>query len=246
LPNRYATILPALILVTGVAQANEPSTIETRVDGIARALEFTVTIEGSGVYGAGVLVAPSDGLVLTNWHVVQAMSAPRITFSDGAQEPGQVVEHDEQLDLALVHIAPQKRRPAPTFGDAAQLRPGEELYAIGNPRHLGFTVSRGIVSFVGRPVEGVKYVQTDLPINEGNSGGPLVNARGELFGVMSFVLKRAQGLSFALPASYAPKRFAQLGDSLQRQRREASVVGVQPAVRAEALPEAHRPAEQRH
>ncbi len=183
------------------------------MDGIARALAFTVVIDdGSGDYGAGTLVEPAAGLVLTNYHVVEDMDAPRVTFSDGAQFDGKVVEFDRKIDLALIEIPPQKR-PAPVFGDATTLKPGEELYAIGNPRRLGFSVARGIVSFVGRPVEGLKYLQTDLPINEGNSGGPLVNARGELIGVMTFVLKHAQGLSFALPARYAQARFKRLGEA---------------------------------
>jgi serine protease Do len=91
---------------------------------------------------------------------------------------------------------------------------------------MSFTVSRGIVSYVGREVEGTRYLQTDLPINDGNSGGPVVNARGELVGLMSFVLKRSQGLSFALPFNYAAVRFAarlgkhaQAGDYLDRFRR---------------------------
>jgi serine protease Do len=244
LPNRR--ILALLLLAAAFAFAFAPSRAgATRADGIARAIAYSAVIEGSGVYGAGVLVAPADGLLVTNWHVVQEMASPTISFSDGARFAGQVVDHDAKLDLALLRIAPQ-HRPAPTLGDADHLRPGEELYAVGNPRHLGFTVSRGIVSFVGRLVDGLGYVQTDLPINEGNSGGPLVDERGELVGVMTFMLKRAQGLSFALPIGYAPSRFPLLRDALDRQRRETSVMGVKPAPRAEALPGTDRPADEGH
>jgi S1-C subfamily serine protease len=178
-------------------------------DAIARALEFTVTIEADGVYGSGILMAPDEGLVITAHHVVEEMRNPQVAFADGKSYPAHVLDVDRTLDLALLRIAKQQR-PAPTVGDATLLRPGDEVYAIGNPRRLGFTVSRGIVSFVGRPMDGARYVQTDLPINDGNSGGPVVNARGELVGMMSFILRRAQGISFALPVNYAAERFAPL------------------------------------
>jgi len=172
-------------------------------EAIARALQFTVTIEGGDTYGSGILVDPAQGLVLTAWHVVEEMQSPTVTFADGATTAGKVVESDRVLDLALVKIAPQPERPVPAVGDALALRPGDELYAVGCPRHLAFTVSRGIVSFVGRKMDGVRWLQSDLPINDGNSGGPVVNARGELVGVMSFILRRGQGLSFALPINYS-------------------------------------------
>jgi S1-C subfamily serine protease len=154
-------------------------------------------------------MAPAAGLVVTALHVVEEMRAPRVAFADGRSFDAHVVESDKALDLALLEIPPQ-RRSAPVLGDATALRPGEEVYAIGYPRRLGFTVSRGIVSFVGRVMEGTRWIQTDLPINDGNSGGPVVNARGELVGMMSFILRKAQGISFALPANYAAERFPRL------------------------------------
>jgi S1-C subfamily serine protease len=217
----------ALVLVACAASSAVAATAPDATDGIARAIAYTVTLEGNGVYGAGVLVAPAAGLVLTNLHVIEDMKEPRATFFDGTSAPAKVKEIDRTLDLALVEVPPQPARPAPVWGDATRLRPGEEVYAVGNPRHLSFTVSRGIVSFVGRMMDGgTRYLQTDLPINDGNSGGPVVNARGELVGLMTFVLKHAQGLSFALPVNYAATRFAvQLGkqrqpaDYLERFRR---------------------------
>jgi len=240
LTTHRLTAASALLLLLGVAHADPPP---QPADGIERALAYTVTIEGSGIYGSGVLVSPALGLVLTSYHVVEEMTAPRVTFFDGVAVPAKLVELDRTLDLALLSIPPQ-RRAAPVWGDASALRAGEELYAIGNPRHLGFTVSRGIVSFVDRPVDGMRYLQTDLPINEGNSGGPVLNARGELVALSSFILKRAQGLSFALPVSYASQRFAgRLGDPLQRQRREPSTGYAQSPPRAVRLPTRGGPAE---
>lgn len=168
------------------------------------ALDWSVTIEGDGTYGAGVLIDPPRGLVLTCLHVVTDMKQPRVSFSDGAAFAATVVDTDKSLDVALLRVAPQ-RRSTPAVGEPDG--PGEEIFAVGCPRHLAFTLSRGIVSFVGRVVDGVRWLQTDLPMNEGNSGGPVINARGELLGLMSFVYRNGQGLSFALPARAAVDRF---------------------------------------
>jgi S1-C subfamily serine protease len=209
--RRAAGGLAAFSLIASLMIAAAPTRASTPQDGIALALKYTVTIEGDGVYGSGVLIAPDEGLVLTNWHVVDGMNAPRVTFEDGLTAPARLVEFDRALDLALLKVPPQ-RRVAPVWSDLASVRPGDEVFAVGCPRHLAFTVSRGIVSFVNRLVDGMRYLQTDLPINDGNSGGPVVNQRGELVGLMTFVYRRAQGLSFALPIHYAAERFsARLG-----------------------------------
>jgi S1-C subfamily serine protease len=200
--RRAALLFLVLFASRALGQAETPPQ-----DGIARALAYTVTIEGQGLYGSGVLVDAAAGLVLTNWHVVSEMREPRCTFLDGETVLAKVLDSDRALDLALLKVPPQKRLQ-PAWGEAARLRPGDEVFAVGCPRHLAFTVTRGIVSFVGRLVDGLRYLQTDLPINDGNSGGPVVNARGELVGIVTFVYRRAQGLSFALPAETALERFA--------------------------------------
>jgi S1-C subfamily serine protease len=174
--------------------------------GVARALGYTVTLEGGGLYGAGVLVAPERGLVLTSAHVIADGAPPRATFFDGAEAPTRVLQIDRALDLALLAVPPQPRRAPPPL-DAAPLAAGDEVYAVGNPHRLGFSVCRGIVSYVGRSLGGGRYLQTDLPIHDGDSGGPVVNARGELVGIVSFVLARTGGLAFALPVDAALARF---------------------------------------
>ena len=198
---------PPTPAITAVAAPDAEGT----VDAVDRALRTTVVLEGDGIYGAGILVDPPHGTVLTAWHVVEDMKDPRVTAYDGRVAPGQLLAKDTKLDLALLSV-PGLRSPdlaPPRWGDAARLRPGEEVYAIGSPRRMAFTVSRGIVSYVGRPMEGLRYVQLDMAINDGNSGGPVVTKRGELVGIMSFILRRAQGLAFALPATIAAERFPQ-------------------------------------
>lgn len=183
------------------AVAGEPQ------EGLARALDFTVTLEGDGRYGAGVLADPRAGLVVTALHVVDGMHAPRATFHDGTQAAARLIASDRALDLALLSVPPT-RGAKPRLGDPARLRPGDELFAIGCPRRLPFSVARGIVSYVGRVIDGVRWLQTDLPINVGDSGGPVVDAKGEWLGMTSFVLREGQGLSFALPVDEIAHRFA--------------------------------------
>ncbi len=173
------------------------------VAAVAGALRISVMIEGGGVYGAGIFLDPAKGIILTNQHVVQEMHTPRVTAYDGRTATGAVIAVDKARDLAILS-APGLASPhlqAPRFGHAMNLLPGEEVYAVGMPRKLPFTVSRGIVSYVGREMDGARYLQVDMNINDGNSGGPVVSDTGELVGVMSFIYRRSQGLSFALPTS---------------------------------------------
>jgi S1-C subfamily serine protease len=195
----------ALAQPPSVSPPPTPSNAEE--DIVDRALRQTVLIEGDGSYGSGIVLVPKRGLILTNWHVVEDMKAPRVTFFDGKSGFARVVDSDKGLDLALLQ-GPATDAPAPEIGDAIDLRAAQPLYAIGSPRKLGFTVSRGIVSYMGRNMDGTRFIQTDLPINEGNSGGPVITSRGCVVGVMSFILRRSTGLAFALPINYAIERFA--------------------------------------
>jgi len=94
------------------------------------------------------------------------------------------------------------------LGSATALGVGDEVLAVGSPRKMYFSVSRGMVSFPNRYLDGIEYIQTDLPINVGNSGGPLVDRQGRIVGVVSFILRDSQGISFALPIDRALARFA--------------------------------------
>lgn len=193
-----------------------PATIRSAA---ARALAYTVTIEERGIYGSGILVVPRAGLILTAAHVVSDMSRPQVSFDDGHRFPGRLLDIDRGLDLALLEIPPQER-PAPQLGDALTLDAGDEVYAVGCPRHLPFSVARGIVSYLGRIMDGARWLQTDIPVNEGNSGGPVVDRTGRLVAMTSFILRRAQGLSFALPIAYALERFSQLTPLADREQLE--------------------------
>ena len=149
------------------------------------------------------------GLVLTCWHVVEDQSEIQVTLSDGSEHRARVRGYDAKLDVALLQIDAQGLAVAQA-GDAHALEAGDDVFALGAPRKMAFSISRGMVSFAERDVEGVRYLQTDLPLNPGNSGGPVVNASGEVVGLASFVLRESQGISFALPIRYAQERFATL------------------------------------
>lgn len=196
-----------------------PTSPKASRSAAARALAYTVTIEEHGTYGSGILVVPRAGLILTAAHVVSDMSHPQVSFGDGQRFPGRLLETDRGLDLALLEIPPQER-PAPQFGNALDLDAGDEVYAVGCPRHLPFSVARGIVSYLGRLMDGARWLQTDIPVNEGNSGGPVVDRTGRLVAMTSFILRRAQGLSFALPIDYALERFPQLTPLTDRDQLE--------------------------
>jgi len=209
LPPRLRTTLGltsvggALIFFAFLTSKPAPASTDlpTTVNSVDAALRVSVMIEGDGVYGSGILIDPHRGLVLTNQHVVQDMHTILLTGYSGRTSPGVVLGKDAKRDLALLQapglVFPDM--PPPRLGDAGRLRPGDEVFAVGMPRKLAFTVSRGIVSFVGRELEGTQYLQLDMNINDGNSGGPVVDSSGEVVGVMSFIYRRAQGLSFAVP-----------------------------------------------
>lgn len=171
-----------------------------------RALQWTASIRGEGVYGAGIVVDPR-GYVLTNHHVVNGVEKIRVSFTDTEDLPATIVDYDKDLDLALLKVEVTRQVSAPPTG-ILTAEVGDDVFAVGSPRKMNFTVSRGMVSFVGRRIDGRYYLQSDLPTNDGNSGGPVVNDRGEVVGVMTFILRDSQGLAFAVPIEYAYERFA--------------------------------------
>lgn len=171
-----------------------------------RALKFTVSLRGGGVYGSGIVV-DKHGFILTNHHVIQGLDHINATLVDGDEMEARVVDDDKDLDLALLKV--DRELPvAATPADFLDAQVGDDVYALGCPRKMNFSVARGIVSYVGRKMDGHYYVQAAVPTNDGNSGGPVVNDRGEVVGVMTFILRDSQGLAFAIPLDYAYERFA--------------------------------------
>ena len=158
--------------------------------------------------GSGVIVA-SDGLVVTNYHVIKGSDAIRVVLADRREFDAEVVVADEQTDLALLRIdAGAQALPYVELGDSDELEVGDLVLAIGNPFGVGQTVTSGIVSAVARTGVGITdygfFIQTDAAINPGNSGGALVGMDGKLVGINTAIFSRdggSLGIGFAIPSN---------------------------------------------
>jgi putative serine protease PepD len=163
---------------------------------------------GNGVIGVGAgsgVIITDDGLVLTNAHVVDGADTITIRMADGAEMPADLVGSVPENDIALVQVRGASGLVAAELGDSDALQVGDEVVAIGNALNLGDTptVTRGIVSAKGRELEAGEtrlenLLQTDAAINRGNSGGPLVNAAGQVVGINSAGIPAGQNLGFAI------------------------------------------------
>ncbi|PPD42936.1 MAG: serine endoprotease DegQ [Methylobacter sp.] len=157
--------------------------------------------------GSGVIIDSSQGLVLTNNHVIDKADKITVTLNDGRQLNAELVGTDPEADVAIIRI-PADHLTQLAFADSSQLKVGDFVVAIGNPFGLGQTVTSGIISALGRSGLGIEgyedFIQTDASINPGNSGGALVNLRGEFVGMNTAILAPTGGnvgIGFAIPAN---------------------------------------------
>ena len=162
---------------------------------------------GGGV-GSGVVIA-GDGLVLTNSHVVGGTGRVRLSFAGGGQAEARVLGDDPDTDLALLRTELPAGTPAAALGNSKALKRGQLVVAIGNPLGFESTVTAGIVSALGRSLRATSgrliddVIQTDAALNPGNSGGPLVSTAGEVVGINTAMISRAQGICFAVASNTA-------------------------------------------
>jgi Do/DeqQ family serine protease len=208
-------------------------------EGNGRSPRLRPTPRRQGGLGSGVVVT-ADGYILTNNHVVEGASKVRVDFTDGRTFDARVVGTDQPSDLAVLKIAATGLTTV-AVGDSDQARVGDVVLAVGNPLGLGQTVTMGIVSAKGRATASgdqnayEDFIQTDAPINQGNSGGALVSMRGELIGINSQILSPSGGnigIGFSIPSNMAQDVMRQLikGGKVQRGMIGVTVQGVTPEV----------------
>jgi len=152
--------------------------------------------------GTGFYLGEPYGLIITNNHVVREARAATVKCRGAEKALAKVLMTDERFDLAFLQPpATAKNLTALPLGEYTAVKDGDTVLAIGHPYGLNYTATQGVVSRVDRVQQGVHYIQTDTAINPGNSGGPLANARGEVIGVNTFIIKGGDNLGFALPVS---------------------------------------------
>ena len=187
--------------------------------------------------GTGFLISP-DGYVLTNHHVVDNADEVTVKLGDRRELKAKVVGSDAQSDVALLKVE-GSNLPALRLGNSSGVQPGQWVVAIGSPYGLDHSVTAGIVSAIGRNTGGgqqyVPFIQPDVAINRGNSGGPLLNTRGEVVGINSQIFSVSggyQGISFAIPIDTAMNAVEQLKKTGQV-RRGMLGVAMNPAIDAD-------------
>jgi S1-C subfamily serine protease len=190
-------------VVVRVADALRPAVVNLRA-GRGRG-------EGSG---SGILFTP-DGFLLTNHHVIQGNGRVRIRLNDGRELAGRIVGTDPWSDLAVVQ-ADEANLPHAPLGDSSKLRVGQLVVAIGSPFGFESSLTAGVVSALGRTLRSItghlvdNVIQTDAALNPGNSGGPLVDSRGQVIGINTAIIHPAQGICFAIPINMAKDILPQL------------------------------------
>ncbi len=191
-------------------KVSDADLLDAYSNAVVRAVEIVgpavvrLEVGGQGS-GSGFLFA-SDGLLITNSHVIHGASHADVTFADGRIARGEVVGDDPDTDLAVVRVA-GNQLPCASLGDSAAVRVGQIAIAIGNPYGFDCSATAGVVSALGRSLRARSgrlmddVLQTDAALNPGNSGGPLVTSRGEVIGVNTAMIMPAQGLSFAIASN---------------------------------------------
>jgi len=189
----------------------EQELLDSYSNAVIRAVDLVgpavVKLEAGQGAGSGFLIS-SDGLLVTNSHVIQGASHVRVIFSDERSARGEVLGDDADTDLAVVRVA-GNQLPHASFGASGAVRVGQIAIAIGNPYGFQATVTSGVVSALGRSLRARSgrlmddILQTDAALNPGNSGGPLVTSTGEVIGVNTAMIMPAQGLSFAIASNTA-------------------------------------------
>lgn len=213
---------PAVVNIATRGKTRRPIDLPLQNDPLFRRffnLPDLERVQETSSLGSGVIVDAKNGLILTNFHVVENAYEIKVTLTDGREMQAEIIGRDPDTDIAVIHVSGENLVALP-FADSSRLRVGDFVVAIGNPFGLGQTVTSGIVSALGRSGLGIEsiedFIQTDASINLGNSGGALVNLRGELVGINTAILgggnQGSIGIGFAIPINLARDVMSQLID----------------------------------
>lgn len=207
--------------IVTVAHDVGPAVVNIQTESTMRRRDVDPFFDPFGVFGGprtytaqslgSGFVWSSDGIIVTNNHVVEGASRITVNFSDGSQVPARLIGVDPDSDVAVLRVDAKNLLAAP-IGTSSDLLIGETVIAVGNPFGLSGTVTTGVVSALGRSVPSKEagrtftdFIQTDASINPGNSGGPLLNIEGKVIGINTMIYANAQGIGFAIPVDRARK-----------------------------------------
>ncbi|MCO5194702.1 MAG: trypsin-like peptidase domain-containing protein [Anaerolineae bacterium] len=191
-------------LITNLYERVSPSVVNITAEVISYSFFFGA-MPGEGT-GSGFVI-DKEGHIITNWHVVEDAESVAVTFADETTVPAQILGADPANDLAVLLVDVTSVELVPVeWGNSAELKVGQRAIAIGNPFGLESTLTTGVISALGRPLQledgqfVFDVIQTDAAINPGNSGGPLLDSRGRVIGVNTAIRSDAEGIGFTIPA----------------------------------------------
>ena len=196
-------LLPTVVNILAHAEVvADTSTMSAAADQPSQGVQVRTSA------GSGFVVDP-DGVIVTNWHVVDGAYEIYVTFSDGSRAKAEVLNAARIIDIALLKVSAGHPLTAIRWGDSSKVQIGDPVLAIGNPLGIGLSVTAGIVSALNRNIMDTPYddfIQTDAPINHGNSGGPLFDLKGNMIGINTALISptsASAGLGFAIPSNDA-------------------------------------------
>ena len=188
--------------VIKIKSAAEKQLAGAAKDRFKNAIQSVVTVTGTKGFGSGVVISP-DGYIVTNYHVVQGEKNIQVKLNQNIKLKADVVKTNPEYDLALLKLTASELKSLP-FANSDEAEIGDEVYAIGTPSdlELGQTITKGIISGK-RQLENVSYIQSDVSISPGNSGGPLLNDKGQVIGIttMKIISKGVEGIGFSIPSN---------------------------------------------
>ena len=201
----FADLAEKLIpTVVNISTIQQPDQINIPAEGSNGGGEYYDPLEGRVALGSGFIIS-EDGYIITNYHVIENAEVVNVVLFDNTEVEADIIGGDEKTDIALIKIEPPFELDKVTFGDSDAIRVGDWVLAIGNPFGLGGSVTAGIVSAKSRDIAAGPYdnfIQTDAAINQGSSGGPMFNTKGEVIGINSALFSTSgnnMGIGFAIP-----------------------------------------------